>query len=242
MIDYNAEYYNQDGRVGDQFWANGIDLYDRYNADLISFVVNPGSVDSEYWVTSGKSKFAQFGETTSPKPASASFYVGGPSPEAALCNVSGLQTILRNCVLSPSAVRYQYPAILTGFTSDPTGVDPYFLVTASFSVICRLPLVEENINDDTVLINPGNTPSGLRITIIPKTDMDSVTVAGITAKNLSAHVPFIIDGIDGKVTSAGLNRFLDTNLIDFPTIEPGKNHIDIPSGVDVSVAFYPVFL
>ncbi len=242
MIDYNEKYFEQDGQVGDPFWVDGIDLYDQYNADLISFTVRPGVPESEYWVESGKSKFEQFGASIKPKQAEALFYVGGPSLESAFANVSALQTTLKNCTLYPSNVRYQYPAILTSFSSEPTNVEPYFFVTASFVVICRLPLVETEITEDSVLINAGNVPSGMRITITPESNMDSVTVAGITINNLSAHVPFIIDGIDGKVIAAGLNRFLDTDIVDFPMIQPGENRINTPKGVSVSIAFYPVFL
>ena len=60
--------------------------------------------------------------------------------------------------------------------------------------------------------------------------------------NLEANVPFLIDGIAGTVTSGGINRFLDTNLISFPKASPGENTISIYGDVQVKASFYPVFL
>ena len=119
-------------------------------------------------------------------------------------------------------------------------------MTASFAVVRRLPLREVIFHSGGTLsgsfFNPGNTESGLRLEITSGEDIGSVYVAGIVIHNLEANVPFLIDGIAGTVTSGGINRFLDTNLISFPKASPGENTISIYGDVQVKASFYPVFL
>ncbi len=245
-MDYNARYFQRDMRTGTPFYVDGEDVYDRYNADLIEFSVSQGKLKSDYWVAAGKSSFEQFGVEIEPKEAEASFYVGGPSAEEAQINVSGLQNALSRCVLIPDDTRFEYPAVLTSFSCKATGVEPYYLVTASFAVVRRLPLREVIFHSGGTLsgsfFNPGNTESGLRLEITSGEDIGSVYVAGIVIHNLEANVPFLIDGIAGTVTSGGINRFLDTNLISFPKASPGENTISIYGDVQVKASFYPVFL
>ena len=53
----------------------------------------------------------------------------------------------------------------------------------------------------------------------------------------------IIDGILGEVKSNGINRFSDTNLIDFPKALPGNNVLEVSDNTcTVEVAFYPTFV
>ena len=55
--------------------------------------------------------------------------------------------------LIPDDTRFEYPAVLTSFSCKATGVEPYYLVTASFAVVRRLPLRE-------VIFHSGGTLSG----------------------------------------------------------------------------------
>ena len=84
--------------------------------------------------------------------------------------------------------------------------------------------------------------SGMRMEITPTTATSSFKINGITVKNLKAKETFIIDGIEGKVTAGGINRFLDTDIIDFPKIRPGMNEIVMSANMPVKVSFYPVFM
>ena len=115
-------------------------------------------------------------------------------------------------------------------------------MTLNFAAVCRLPLVSVPLTSTGSVYNQGNTPSGVRFEITPLKKLTSFTIAGITCKDLASNETFVVDGISGKVFSNEDNRFADTDLTEFPTIQPGNNQITMSAPANVTVSFYPLFL
>lgn len=90
----------------------------------------------------------------------------------------------------------------------------------------------------------GNVDTECVLTITPAVDLDSVTVMGITVRNLTANSPVIIDGRRKLISEDEVNKFADTDLISFPKLQPGPNQITIsdPSKVTVQLAYYPTYI
>jgi phage-related protein len=59
--------------------------------------------------------------------------------------------------------------------------------------------------------------------------MISITLTGlgeiITVKNLKANTPITIDGEACIVTEKGANKFAETDMWEFPVLQPGSNTI-----------------
>ena len=88
------------------------------------------------------------------------------------------------------------------------------------------------------------------VTIVPKTTPTEATVivvdskgnemTNVTVKNIESTV--IVDGISTKVTQDGANKFVDTDLFEFPKLKAGKNTISFTGDVSVNIAYYPLYL
>lgn len=94
------------------------------------------------------------------------------------------------------------------------------------------------INGDTTVFAKGNIKSPAIIKIAPKSGTE-VKFNDITVHNISGEV--IIDGISGTVTENGLNKFIDTEMTEFPHLEPGPNVITVVGDAEITVSYYPIF-
>ena len=240
----NSQYLQQDKHLGDPLYINNKDAYLLYNADLADFIYPSGSVSfgADYQQGLGGSDLLSLsGDAPIPK-LQLQFFVGGADEDEAQRNVSGLVAACRECTIKRGPSRFEYPAILLDYTNISSGVPPYRSVTLNFAAVCRLPLVSVPLTSTGNVYNQGNTPSGVRFEITPSKKLTSFTIAGITCKDLAANETFVIDGIAGKVFSNEDNRFADTDLTEFPDIQPGNNPITMSTPANVTVSFYPLFL
>lgn len=78
----------------------------------------------------------------------------------------------------------------------------------------------------------GNSNIPCIVEITPTIDMIDVTIQGlsedpIVVKNLKANKTVKIDGIKGTVTQNSINKFLDTDMWEFPFLVPGTNTIKV---------------
>lgn len=239
---YNSNYFISDRRIGDKCFVNGKCTYDLFNADLKSMMLQPGTIEVSYMENTGKSGLVPYGSTIKNRGLIIEFYVGGKSIEDTQINVSNLICACEKCIISTDISRFEYDAIMTAYDETDTGVEPYKLVTISFNVSRRMPLNMITLLSSGTFYNQGNTESGLCIKVTSKSTISNFTICGITIKTLTANRPFTIDGINGRVTENGLNKFSNTNLIDFPKAVPGKNEINMSANVTAELSFYPVFL
>lgn len=83
------------------------------------------------------------------------------------------------------------------------------------------------------------TPCVLKIT----TEASSATVCGISVDNISGVV--VIDGYKKTVTEDGINKFGDTDMTEFPKLNPGYREVGISAegGADITVeiSYYPIY-
>lgn len=237
-------YKERDQRVGDLVTVSGIDVYQSFNADLKEYTVEPGTLTVDYQQRIGKSGLLLFGNESTPKLLTLAFYVGGEDEDEAQINAERLiQSCSRECVIRIGSSQFEYAALLSGApTVEDTGVQSYLLVTLVLYAVRRLPLVSVDFTGKTLqLDNPGAVASGLRIILTPTKKITSMQVGDVTVKNLAANVPFVIDGLSGTVTADGENRFADTDLTQFPQIQPGENEISLSQAVPTTLEYYPTF-
>lgn len=237
-------YAERDRQWGKIVTVDGIDVYQSFNADLKEYTVEPGTLTVDYQQRIGKSGLLLFGSESTPKLLTLTFYVGGENEDEAQINAERLiQSCARECVIRIGASRFEYASLLSDApTVEDTGVQCYLLVTLVLYAVRRLPLVSVHFNAAALrLHNPGAVASGLRIILTPAKKITSMQIGDITVKELAAGVPFVIDGLSGTVAADGENRFADTDLTEFPQIQPGENEIILSQAVPATLEYYPTY-
>lgn len=238
-------YYMNDLQVGEFCAFNGKNVYEECNADMKSIVEKPVTVTPNYRLQTGGSTLRHNSTTYSEGQLEITYYIGGNSREDAYYNYHKLLRMAEHTVITTSEDGYEYDAILQAFTVSETNVYYYLEVMLQFAAVKRFPLVSYLLPDRPGrLLNIGTATSGLRFIVSPKRSLQSVKVGDVTIKNLVASQSVTVDGIEGRVTGVGgVNRFPDTDLIDFPKIQPGLNLIEVSdSDVTVRCEWYPTFL
>lgn len=91
--------------------------------------------------------------------------------------------------------------------------------------------VLDGIKSKTISVG-GNSNIPCIVEITPTTDMIDITIQGlnegpIIVENLKANKTIVIDGVKGTVTQDGINKFLDTDMWEFPYLVPGTNTINV---------------
>lgn len=237
-------FYLNDRRCGNAVTINGKSAYVLFNADLKEKRAVAGEITADFRKVLNSSRLSISKYDIATGGLEMVFYVGGASRQECDIHTSHLIAECRNCVIKTDDDSFEYLSVLTEFLIEATGVDYYNEVTLTFSVIKRMPLsVYTFSGGGGIFRNVGSIESGARITVTPVRDTNTLIVQGITVKNLIANMPFVIDGIVGEVKSNGINRFADTDLIDFPKAYPGNNTLEISdNSCAVEVAFYPTFI
>ena len=237
-------FYKFDKRVGSACNINGKSAYASFGADLKELQPITGGVVTEFTRTVGKSNLRVNNQKFDVSGLTVVFYVGGQTKQSCYINTSNLIEECKDCIITTDEDNFEYVAVLTNYNVVETGIDFYNEVTLTFSAVKRLALVKTVFDTGNgSVFNLGNVTSGMKITITPKADLSTFMINGITIKNLTANMPFIIDGLQGEVLCNGINRFLDTDLIEFPKVKPGKNQIGVSNtNVTVEVSYYPTFI
>lgn len=230
-------------RIGSVCTINGKDAYTQFNADLKELVPVAGSITADFSKALGASNLQIINHKFETGGINMIFYVGGATKQECYINTSNLIAECRGCTIKTDEDEFEYDAVLTAYNVIETGVELYNEVTLTLSAVKRLPLVTHTFSGgDGTFENIGSVESGMILVITPSEALATLTINDITIKNLT-NDQFIIDGIGGTITCNGINRFLDTDLIEFPKVLPGSNTVKVYSTkVSVLVAYYPTFI
>lgn len=96
-------------------------------------------------------------------------------------------------------------------------------------------------NGSFTVSNSGTAPAPCKVTIIPKVDMNTITIKGLSKEqiilyNLQADQEVIVDGETGDFTIDGLSQFDKYEAWEFPKLQPGVNEIEISNSNQLSIA------
>lgn len=100
------------------------------------------------------------------------------------------------------------------------------------------------IQDKQPIYYSGTAPAPYKIEFTAPSAMQSITVQGIQLTSIPAGAKIVIDGLEKTVTQNGANKFLETNLIDFPVFEPSELPIEISVSpfVPLKIGYYPIYM
>lgn len=239
---------------------NGIDL-SVYNARLLSFSVSGTTVTNSF---SDASDFLKMPMLFSTVPSTRTLTImltffprrsGENSRNTSIPdrlsvaaeNITRFEGLLVGKVVEISLPDgYIYTAVvqsLSPATFDGSGEHD---VTYTFAAIRHKTTVEKHVSPNGFVFCESNTETQCMIKAKFNSFSNTKNKAklfGTIIHNLSNGSEIVIDGINGIVTENGNNKFLDTNLIDFPVLQPGKNLVDCnETDVTISVVYTPIYI
>lgn len=214
-----------------------------YGAKLLTFAVSPSPVTNTY-ADGYHSLLSRLQDTDVRKrPVSITLHISGTTLNQVTERENALSKILHKDpeILLPDGFIYRCIYI----EGEATRLTENLLeVVYTFAGVRCMNMVEISCPDTSNLIDcQSNTVTECILRITPKAEaVKTVTVGDVTIKNVSGTV--LIDGIQKTVLMDGANKFLDTDLIEFPVLYPGENRIPVsdPEAVSVIVQYYPIFI
>lgn len=238
------EYINW-SQLGDNVTINSVNAFYKFNADLVEMTHSAGNVDSSFQRQVGKSGMDLFSMDYNCGSIDLVFYVLGRSKEEALRLASDLVKESGKCLVRTMPdLNSEYDCVLSSYSVDVTGIDRVLQVSLNLDCVRRLPKMRVAASDATSvrIDNQGSIASGCRIEVTSSVARTNVEVAGIVIDSLKAGMPFVIDGFEGEVMENGINKILETDLAEFPKVEPGVSNMTSNYALDWKVEWYPTFI
>lgn len=240
-----ADHYVTDRRIGEACVINGHDAFTDFNADVISISPSAGGITSTTSPNVSRSFFNVYSQSFKPSKLIISFYVGGIDRNDLYTNVSMLINECKNCIINTAEDTFEYVCILNNYDVKEQEIEWWQKVTLTFESIRRLALLHHESKGAVTelrFFNPGVVESGLRIIAKSNSQQNDVQIGDVMVNTLHANQDFIISGIDGTVTENGINRFNQTDLVNFPRVHHGENVLKCTKALNLAVEFYPTFI
>lgn len=250
---YDKNFLYKDRQLGQNAIVNGINVYDEFDADLISVMPVSPAIEKSVYKSLGKYNYKINTFHVGDNGLELKFYIGGHTYQEAQINVNRLinEFVNKVAIAKFDESDFEYVCSLESFGSEFTGVEFYYLVTINVIAVKRLPIVTLDYGstyfteDTTVQLsfeNEGVVESGLDVIVrfggTSSFEVDHKKAGGnmqtLHFTDLStSNYYYKIGGLDGVVqrasnvviTSSVTNVFLKTDLIDFPIVDAGQNNI-----------------
>jgi len=169
--------------------------------------------------------------------------------ESCLNDISNLIRQFEKCILKFDDLNFYYDCMIVDKSHERIAKGWYTLDIELKSGYAYKPAVTETLNhviSKTINIL-GNLSSPAIVTITVPVDTISITLTGfgdsMIIKNLKANIPVIIDGEACLVTQSGLNKFVDTDMWNFPVLQPGANIItSSTANCVINISYKPEYI
>ncbi len=138
---------------------------------------------------------------------------------------------------------YIYTSLVTTISAATFDSSGEHDVTYTFSAIRHSAKDVQEVNPNCKVFCKSTTKTPVKFVVTVPVTSNSLTIYGITVNNITANAELIIDGINGIVTMNGTNKLLDTDLVDFPYLNPGYNVISCSdSSASIKVIYTPIYV
>lgn len=250
---YDKNFLFKDRQLGQNTFVNDKNIYDEFDADLISITPSVPAIEKNIYKSIGRHTYRINTFNMGNNGIELKFYIGGHTQQEAELNVNKLlsEFIDKTALVKTDGIDFEYVCVIESFNTEYTGVEFYHLVTIVANAIKRLPVVKYDFGsgffssvEDVIITfeNNGIVNSGLDI-VIRFSGGNSFTVSCLTKTNKISEISFTdlstsnyyykIGGLDGVVYRSGnsgfnspVNVFLNTDLVDFPIVKPGENSLE----------------
>jgi hypothetical protein len=154
--------------------------------------------------------------------------------DSALTDISNLIKQFEECTIKIDEISFYYDCQIVNKNHEKKSPGIYTLDVELKSGYAYKPVITETLNHvSSKTINvPGNLATDAIVTVTVPIDTISLTLTGlgedpIIINNLKANIPVIISGEDDTVLQSGVNKFGDTDIWEFPSLQPGSSAIGV---------------
>lgn len=210
-----------------------------FNAKLVEYTINPCSYENGYFLPPKSIIPVRLNGNIGMRKVTIILDVIGNTESSIALSISNLTAVLikRASILLPDG--YYYNCVYDKM-STPEEKAPWIKrVKCEFYGYRHGARETIEISDGMVVSIKGNCEVPVKYTIEPGTDT-TVSVNGITVHGVTATT--IIDGIAAKVTMDKLNKFGDTDMVEFPKMSVGHNKMYVTGDATVTLEYYPIYL
>lgn len=138
---------------------------------------------------------------------------------------------------------YMYSSIVTSVSAAAFDGSGEHDVTYTFMAVRHKPTITATVAPNGKIYCQSTTPCKFKLKVTLPEESSLLSIMGIVVINISANTPLVLDGELGLITLGGVNKFLDSTLIDFPLLYPGANTISCNnSQADIQVIYTPVYV
>ena len=138
---------------------------------------------------------------------------------------------------------YMYSSIVTSVSAAAFDGSGEHDVTYTFMAVRHKPTITATVAPNGKIYCQSTTPCKFKLKVTLPEQSSLLSIMGIVVINISANTPLVLDGELGLITLGGVNKFLDSTLIDFPLLYPGTNTISCNnSQADIQVIYTPVYV
>ena len=215
-------------------FANGIDIK-KFNATVSKKLIQPSKIDKDEISKSITIKILFEGKTR----------------DEIYENISKFNELfLDEATIKFKNLSNYFKGKIRDSSIEDTELDEWLYLNIEFE--CKafgIEMIESLNRITTKTINVlGTYKTKAIVEITPSIDLIDLVINGlandpITIKNLHANKKIIIDGKEGTVTEEGINKFKDTDLWEFPFLNPGVNNITLSkNSCDVVIKYEPRYL
>lgn len=138
---------------------------------------------------------------------------------------------------------YIYTSVVTAIAAAAFDGSGEHDVTYTFMAVRHKPTITATVAPNGKIYCQSTTPCKFKLKVTLPEQSSLLSIMGIVVINISANTPLVLDGELGLITLGGVNKFLDSTLIDFPLLYPGANTISCNnSQADIQVIYTPVYV
>lgn len=213
-------------------------LLSNYNASLLSYSSGTLTIYNNYFKPDNRLNPVIFASQMPLRILSLKLeFVGATDAEAEI-NASALVAVFSKETELFLPDGFFYKCILSS-TKEPTRITKGIFQREVYLVGYRHGNLESVVIPADGVVNiKGNYKTGVRISIIPNDT--TVTVNDITISNV-VGASIVVDGIDCFVLEDGQNKFVDTEMTQFPSLDVGAQTISVSGASSATLEYYPIY-
>lgn len=230
--------------------VNGINI-NLYGAIQLEVDIQNYKYKSEYTLLTNALNPVKLSTTETLKAIKVDILFKGNNRDEVLSNISRFMTLLKDeVIINLDGYNNSFKVYLENDSIEKKKSKRKYKLKLEFKGYSIKDEVVENINrinSKTIeMLGTQITPAIVEIT--PTTELADITIEGladdpIVIKNLTANKTVILDGELQKATVDGVNKYGDTDMWDFPRLNPGTNTITVnKNNCDIKIKYKPRYI
>ena len=233
--------------------VNGIDVKETYGVEQWNVVQAFSTLKNESEWPEGNIQPMMQQSTIGFKKISASIVIRGSNRDDIWKkSAEFISKLIKPCEIQFNGFEHYYYMVLTNATQAEQSLQRWHKATLELQGYEHgAELITTSTAKTIVINNQGNLDTPAIIEILPVINLVDITISGavrnlltgeekdIVIKDLLNGQKVVIDGENGLVTQAGVNKFSDVDMWDFPVLKPGMNTITVNKDVELTVRYKP---